>query len=382
VPHHPASPRTAALRALLLVLAAAGALVLAAGSPAAAHSSDAPTATDYRVTVTGIAPALPGLTIRTVEAGARLELVNHSGAEVEVLGYSGEPYLLVKPDGVWQNANSTATYINESLAGGVAPPTTAGPAQPPAWQRISDTPAVLWHDQRTHWTASRAPSDVLADPSAAHHLRDWTVPLRSGVRTFAVTGSLDYAPPPAASTWWAGCLLLAGAVTALGLRRTRAGVVALGGVALAVGVAAVGYAFGVALDSGALGAAGVLRAALAGQTWPLVSGLAALLAGGYALARRPAADLALGLAGACVAVFAGIGNAVVLAHAVVPSRWPAAGARGLVLVCIAGGAGLAVAVVLRLRSGSRRPTPAGAAIQVPAGRAADEAGADLDRLAG
>ena len=50
--------------------------------------------------VTGFTPAVPGLRIRTVEAGARLELVNHSGREIEVLGYSGEPYLLVKPDGL------------------------------------------------------------------------------------------------------------------------------------------------------------------------------------------------------------------------------------------------------------------------------------------
>jgi hypothetical protein len=413
-------PVAVGLRALLFALVCAGALVFTTASPAAAHGADAPTATDYQVTVGGITPALPGLSIRTVEAGARLELVNHSGVEVEVLGYSGEPYLLVKPDGVWQNANSTATYVNESLAGGMVPPATAGPAQPPAWQKISDAPAVLWHDQRTHWTSSRAPSDVLADPRAAHHLRDWTVPLRSGVRTFAVTGSLDYQPPPSGSTWWAGCLLLAGAVAALGLRRTRpdpsdpaasraaTGVRAMGAVALAVGLAALGYALGVALDSGGLGAAGVVRAAFAGQTWPVVCGLAALLAGGYALARRPAADLALGLAGACVALFAGFGNAAVFAHAVVPSRWPGAAARSLVLLCVAGGVGLAVAVVLRLRAGTRRPVLSasrGPALPAPSGSApgsahgsaatgsaasgsatggsaAGEAGAGVDRLTG
>lgn len=338
------------MRRLFVLLATGVAVLFGAATPAYAHSADAPTATDYRVTVTGISPALPGLTIRTVEAGARLELVNDSGTDVEVLGYSGEPYLLIRPDGVWQNANSPATYLNESLAGGVAPPPTAGAGMPPAWQHLSGTPAVLWHDQRTHWTASRPPSDVLADPHRAHHIRDWSIPLRSGTRTFAVTGTLDWQPAPAAGTWWAGCLLLAAALGALGLRYRRL----LGAVALAAGAAALGYALGVALDSGALGASGVLRAALTGQTWPVVCGLAALAAGGYALARRPAADLALGLAGACVALFAGVANAAVFAHPVLPSQWPAQVARGLILVCVAGGAGIVAAVVLRLR---RRPAP-------------------------
>ncbi len=334
----------------LVVLLGVGVAVLTtAAAPAYAHGADAPTATDYRVTVTGISPALPGLRIRTVEAGARLELVNHSGVDVEVLGYSGEPYLLIRADGVWQNANSPATYLNESLTGGVAPPASAGPAQPPAWQQLSSTPAVLWHDQRTHWTSSTAPADVLAAPDTAHHLRNWSIPLRSGTRDFAVTGSLDWLPAPAASAWWAGCLLVAGALALLGLLAGAWVPRALGAVAVGSGLAALGYATGVALDSGVLGAAGVLRAALTGQTWPVVCGLAALAAGGYALARRPAADLALGLAGACVALFAGVGNAAVFAHRVLPSRWPDGVARLLVLGAAAGGTGLVLAVVLRLR---------------------------------
>jgi hypothetical protein len=340
--------RVAGLR--LSEIALMGAVVLTAlttvASPAYAHGADAPTASDYRVTVTGISPAVPGLRIRTVEAGARLELVNHSGREIEVLGYSGEPYLLIRADGVWQNANSPSTYINESLSGGVAPPVTAGAAQPPAWQHLSGTPAVLWHDQRTHWTAPTAPADVLADPHQPHHLRNWSIPLRSGADDLALTGTLTWLPPPPATAWWAGALLLAAALAGLGL---ATGVRLLGAVSVGAGLAALGYAVGVALDTGALGPAGVLRALLTGQPWPLLCALAALAAGGYALARRPAADLALGLAGACVALFAGFGNVAAFAHPVLPSRWPGPLARTLVLLSLAGGVGLALAVVLRLR---------------------------------
>ena len=68
---------------------------------------------------------------------------------------------------------------------------------------------------------------------------------------------------------------------------------------------------------------------LAGQIWSLLTGLGAVAAGGYALARRPAADFAVALAGACLALFAGVANAAVLARAVAPVPWsPAAGARG------------------------------------------------------
>ena len=43
--------------------------------------------------MTAVSPAAAGLRVRAVEAGARLELTNHTGTTVEVLGYQNEPYL-------------------------------------------------------------------------------------------------------------------------------------------------------------------------------------------------------------------------------------------------------------------------------------------------
>ena len=63
--------------------------MLALAAPAAAHGADAPDATDYRTEVTGLSPCDTGVTVRAVEAGARLELSNDTGATVTVLGYSG-----------------------------------------------------------------------------------------------------------------------------------------------------------------------------------------------------------------------------------------------------------------------------------------------------
>ena len=348
MPPTPVSRR--ALRLLAAVFGAAvsgalaGALLLA--GPAAAHSADAPTATDYRVTVLGVDPPMPGLTVRAIEAGARLELVNHTSHTVEVLGYSGEPYLRIGPDGVYQNDASPATYLNETLAGGVAPPPTAGSAMPPLWTKLSSTPAVLWHDHRTQsQVRPTVPPGV-----GQQRLLTWSVPLRDGVREFAVTGTLDLVPPPSAPTWWAGCLLLGAGVAALGLRGLRLP----SAVSLATGLAAVTYAVGAGLDSGSLGPDGFVRVLLAQQTWPVVCGLAALAAGAYGLFDRPAADLGLGLAGVCAAVFAGIANGAVFAHAVTPAVWPDTVSRFLILATIAGGAGVATAAALHARSALRR----------------------------
>jgi hypothetical protein len=318
------------------------AVALAVGQPASAHSADVPVASDYHTVVTGVSPPLPGLTVRTIEAGARLELVNNTGHTIEVLGYAGEPYLEVTQDGVYQNAASPSTYLNETLIGGVAPPTSAGAAMVPDW--------------RLHWVQPRPPSDVASDPTAPHRIREWSVPLRDGVRVFAITGTLDYVPPPSPAVWWAGCLLGAAAAAGIGLLAWRRALSVLAVVALAGGLAGLGYAVSTAMDTGALSGVGVLRALLVQQLWPVVCALAALAAGGYALLARPAADLAMGLSGACLALFAGVPNAAVFAHAVVPLLLPGTLARLLVLLMVAGGVGLAGAAGLRMR----RSVPASA----------------------
>jgi hypothetical protein len=95
--------------ALFAVLGGLLAGAFLAGAPAQAHRADAPAGTDYRVTVTSVTPEVPDLTVRAIEAGAQLELTNRTGRTIEVLGYAGEPYLRIGPDGVFENLNSPAT---------------------------------------------------------------------------------------------------------------------------------------------------------------------------------------------------------------------------------------------------------------------------------
>jgi hypothetical protein len=274
-----------------LVVTGALAATLAFAAPAAAHGADAPDGTNYRTEVTGVTPARPGLTVRAVEAGARLELVNRTGRNVEVIGYSGEPYLRVGPDGVFENTRSPSTYLNRTIAGDATLPPEADPAAAPSWRQVSDSPTVRWHDQRALWAESAPPAQVSADPAREQRVRDWAVPVRDDTATMEIRGTLDWVPPPDAYPWWAAVALGFLAVGAAGLlpAGTVAGVRAL----RAVG----------ALFAGLTNAA-VFARSVAPVPWPalyarilvalvLVAGAGAVAAGVlrlHAAARTPVAE--------------------------------------------------------------------------------------------
>jgi hypothetical protein len=348
--------------AALTVAGLTVAVLAATGSPALAHGADAPDATAYRTTVSSIGPAVPGLTVRAVEAGARLELINRTGRTIEVLGYAAEPYLEVRAGGTYENVNSPAAYLNLNLAGDAAVPATASPDAPPHWRRVSDDTRVRWHDHRTHWMTAAPPA--IADPARAHRLRDWVVPLRDGVDPIEVRGTLDWVPPPTPATWWAGTLVLA--VLCVAARRRRG---LLAAVAALAGTITLGYVVARRLDAGVDGPADLLTGLVSGQPATLLVGLGALGAAGFAAARRPAAAFPLALAGAAVAIFGGLGNVGVFSRAVAPVPGPGWWARAAVLAMLGLGVGLAAGAVLRLRGATAPGDPA---------RAGADGGVDVD----
>ncbi|RZU52306.1 hypothetical protein EV385_4156 [Krasilnikovia cinnamomea] len=325
------------MKRLALILAVAGALV-APATPASAHGGDAPDATAYRVTVSGVTPPEPGLTVRAMEAGARLELINHTGHPVEVLGYSGEPYLEVRPDGTFENLNAPTTYLNRTLAGDTPVPAGVDPAAPPRWARVSAGPSVRWHDRRARWLGDGLPPAAAADPTRTHRISDWAVPLRAGTRTFAARGTVDWVPPPRAWLWWLGAALLAVAVAAAGRWHGRAA----GALAVLAGGIALGYA-----TSRALAGSSAMPPAL-------VAAALAVLAGTLALTRRAAA-FPLALGGVALALFAGVAETGVWRQAVVDAPGPAWSARAAVLVALGAGLGTAVTGVAGLRRRSGAP---------------------------
>jgi hypothetical protein len=329
---------------ILVPVAVIGLLVTA--SPAYAHGADAPDATNYRVTITA-QPALVGVEVRTIEAGARLQLTNHSGRNVEVLGYQNEPYLEIRPDGVYQNYHSPAAYLNITIAH-VDPPAHADPTVPPVWQKVSDEPMYRWHDQRVLWTAPRPPGD----PKQPHHVRDWTVPMRVDALPLTLAGSLDWVPPPSPWPWWLAAIAGALAIAALGFSRWATAPLAVlcGG----AGVLGLTYAVARERDAGNDTFGAIVGQLVTAQLWTTVTSLAALAAAVYALTRwlgrtRGDGDFALALGGAAAALFAGMTNAAVFHRSIAPLPWSAGTGRGVVVAVIALGAGVSLAAMLRLR---------------------------------
>jgi hypothetical protein len=349
------------LRKVGAVLGVALALNLCLPTPAHAHGADAPDATNYRTTITR-GPDLAGLTVETIEAGARLQLTNHTGRNVEVLGYQNEPYLEVRPDGVYENIHSPATYLNITIAH-VDPPAHADPTVPPEWRKAAGEPVWRWHDQRAIWSSPQPPDFVSADPGAPHHIRDWTVPMRVDATPLALTGTLDYEPPPPAWMWWGVSALGIIVVALLGFSRFRKPVGRiLAALVIAAGVLGLAYAVSRELDAGNHTFWSVVGQLFATQLWPAVSSLAAIAFGADALlSRKGEGDFAVALGGAAAGLFAGLVNAAAFHRSITPVTWEPDMARTVITAIIALGGGGAAAAMLRLRGGQRNAGSAGTA---------------------
>lgn len=219
------------MRRVGFMLAAAVLLLIVFERPAAAHGgAGGIEATNFEVTLGGVAPTLSGVRVRLIEAGDRLELRN-DGPDVVVLGAGGEPYLRVGPDGAFENHTSPTVELNErrvpqpSMPGGgdrnaTGSPPPTDPAVPPDWRKLSDAQVVRWRDHRIRWTATPNPPQVEANPDARHVVFPrWEIGLQQGEVRAVVFGQLTWVPGPSPAPWFG---LIGGAlvgVAALGLLR-------------------------------------------------------------------------------------------------------------------------------------------------------------------
>jgi hypothetical protein len=205
--------RTWLIRIGLVLLLAAVVETLGAG-PAAAHAvGNGVTASNYRTNVLGISPAVPGLEVRAVDVGNQLQLVNHSGQEVVVLGYELEPYLRIGPNGVEENQRSPSTFSNRSSTAPQQVPPEFDAKAAPEWRRISSGSVATWHDHRAHWSGQADPAEVRQAPGQRHVVQpNWQVPVKIGERTAIVSGNITWVPGPSPWPWVAVAVLLVGAV--------------------------------------------------------------------------------------------------------------------------------------------------------------------------
>jgi hypothetical protein len=147
--------------------------------------------------VTAVEPALEGLTVRVLDGDDQLQVRNDTGSELVFLGYDGEPYLRFAAEGgVFRNANSSATYLNEERYGDVDVPAGVGKDAEPEWERVRTGRTYSWHDHRIHWMSTIDPPKVREAKGEPHHVFDWVVPGTVDGDELAIRGSLDYEPPP------------------------------------------------------------------------------------------------------------------------------------------------------------------------------------------
>lgn len=122
--------------------------------------ADPPGPTDYRSEVVELIPPTDTIEVGVVGGDSFVTLAVDPGTEVVVIGYEGEPYLRIDPNGeVFENRRSPATYYNEERFGGSIPP-EADAAAEPQWTRVGGGGSWAWHDHRAHRMEEFAPVNV------------------------------------------------------------------------------------------------------------------------------------------------------------------------------------------------------------------------------
>lgn len=211
---------------LKVAAATAAVLFLLGATPASAHDIGSAEPSNWRSRITGVTGAVPGVDLKVVEAGGRLELVNTSGADVVVLGYAPhhEPYLRIGPAGVFENTNSPATYVNrERLTNPADAPPEADATAEPEWRKVDSGRSARWHDHRAHFMGTQPPPGIRRNPDVERKLLDWEVPLRYGDDEIVYRGDLTWVPGPSRLPRLALTLLAGAGLLAVGLRRRPGG---------------------------------------------------------------------------------------------------------------------------------------------------------------
>jgi hypothetical protein len=331
--------RRAAVSALLVL-----AWLVAQAQPASAHTVSGVGATNWRTTLIGISPQVPGLRVRVVNTGSNLE-VSNTGPEVVILGYQGEPYLRVGPGGVYENTQSPATYLNCSRQGCPAP---AGldVAGPPQWRRISSGHVVSFHDHRIHWMGGQPPPEVLAAPGKVHQRPVWTVSMQQGPTRIAVTGHLTWVPGPSPYPWLLLAIALAAVAVAAALS-TRWGP-ALAALVTVLTVNDVWHAVAIAFSVAATFWDRVARV-FTGSFYSIIGWVLGVVAVWLLWRWRADGLYAAAFAGVSAALFTGILDFTVLSRSAAPFAGPMPVDRVTTAVSLGLGAGVAVGAVLALR---------------------------------
>ncbi|WP_018353076.1 Dyp-type peroxidase [Longispora albida] len=360
------------MRRFAVLLAVAAVLVLATPAPAGAHTVGGVGATNFRTTLSALVPGVAGAELRVIENGSRLELRNTGAAEVTVRGYADEPYLRVGPDGVFENQQSPATYLNRSRFGQVKVPAGVNPKNPPVWKKSSAEPVHRWHDHRIHWMLTTLPAAVADQPDQPHRVTEWSITITQGSVTHTATGTLDWVPGPQPWGWLAVAVAGTLLVGTLGLlRRPYPAMIAA---TLVMLVADVVHAAGIALVTP--GSVIERVGAFIGGDLLQVTCWLVLAAALFFLRKKHSAGVWLAAGGsAMIALTSGVADAPVLWRSSAPFAWDITLNRATLSLTIAFGFGLLLALPVFLWRQKRVVADAEDTVAVPRRRVLELAGA-------
>jgi hypothetical protein len=339
------------LRRTLVTIATALLALFAAADPAAARSVSGVGASNFQTRLHSVTPDVPGIRVRVVEVGSRIELTNDTGKTVIVIGYQDEPYLRVGPNGVYENRRSPAVYINRKRQGTTFIPGSANPDAEPEWHRISAGNVVRWHVHRIHWMGFEDPPAVQRNPDRTHVVnRQWTITMQMGQERIRVRGDLRWVPGPSplpslavAVTVFAGVV----AIAALTSNVARNLAIVLGVLLFLDLLHAIGIGWTKA------GGIGAKLAEVGSAAFPSVAGWALGVVALVLLARSKRAGFYVAAwAGLLIAIFGGLVDYTDLTRSQLPFVWPSWSARLLVTLTLGLGFGVAAASIVGIvRSG-------------------------------
>jgi hypothetical protein len=182
-----------------LLTVASTLILLAAAGQALAHGGSRH---DFVSEIRRVTPAVPGLEVRVLGSDSRLQLRDPGHHTVVVLGYDGEPFARLLPEGSAQvNVRSPATYLNQNRSADVEVPQEADSRAAPVWRAYTGNGRLEWHDHRAHWMGAGTPPQV-SDTTARTKVFDYRVPIVVDGNRATIEGTLYWAgrpnPPPLA----------------------------------------------------------------------------------------------------------------------------------------------------------------------------------------
>lgn len=297
------------MRRALVVLSFAA--LLAPGT-AQAHLRTGRVAVDYRATVDPLHPPLDrAVDVRIFRPDLAIRLRAIGGHHVIVLGYFGEPFIRLGPDGAWVNGASL-TASGTGLAR----------ARAPGWRLLSHHPSVTWHDARVR--------SVRNGP--------WAIRLVVDGRRAKLGGEITRVGAPSSWAWIGVGAIFAAALALLLARRSIEPIrSAAGWFGWIAGVTTLAVAIGFAA---APSASEGIWVESANEIVLAFVGLGFLVRGS-----RTAKALAGGLLG-LLALAVGLAKLQVLTYGIVLSALPGQLARLAVVVAISAGATAAVLGVI------------------------------------